>query len=170
VGYGVILLGAKDQANRRIFIGMAPMFASVIEVKVHLTGIGVGKLSKLQVDNDKAVEPTMEKEEVNSVPFVANPQTTLTTDKSEVAPQFQKKAFQLLDEGLLQVTLRVFILQAKEFKYERVFNFFLWANCVPRYRDGAFSQKSSFVAGKSGAFVELTVYLPFELLNRPPSA
>jgi hypothetical protein len=51
---GIILLRAQDKTDWRVFFRMRPMLARVVEVKVHLPGIGVGKLADLQVDNYEA--------------------------------------------------------------------------------------------------------------------
>ncbi len=60
MGDGIISVGAKNQTDRRILIGMRPMLFGVIAVKVHLTGVGMSKFSGLQVDYDQAAQPAME--------------------------------------------------------------------------------------------------------------
>ena len=51
---------------------VGPVFAGVVEVEVHLAGVGVGELAELQVDDDQAAELAVEEEEVDAIPFVAD--------------------------------------------------------------------------------------------------
>ena len=48
------LLGAKDQADGRVFAGFGPVFAGVVEVEMHLAGVGVAELANLQVGQEQA--------------------------------------------------------------------------------------------------------------------
>ena len=52
VGDSGIVFGAKDQTDRRIFICICPMLSGIVQVEIHLSCIGVGELSKLQLDNN----------------------------------------------------------------------------------------------------------------------
>jgi len=56
---------------------------------VHLAGVGVGELSALEIDDNEAAELAMEKEQIDPIPFVADSQSALTPDKSEIAAEFQ---------------------------------------------------------------------------------
>src|SRR5258708_2945696 len=49
MGYGRVLLGAENQAHGWVLVSVRPMFAGIIQVQVHLAGIGVSKFPKLQV-------------------------------------------------------------------------------------------------------------------------
>ncbi len=44
------LFGAKDEAHRRIFAWMGPMFLGIIEIEVHLSGVCVGELVQFKID------------------------------------------------------------------------------------------------------------------------
>jgi hypothetical protein len=44
---GAVLFGTENQADRRVLIGQGPMFASIVQIEIHLSGIGVGELADL---------------------------------------------------------------------------------------------------------------------------
>ena len=54
-----VSLGTQDETNRRVLIRQAPMLARIVQVKIHLSSIGVGKLADFQIDNDEATQSAM---------------------------------------------------------------------------------------------------------------
>ena len=86
---GFVSLTAKDQADWRIFTGMRPMFARVVEVHVHLAGVGVRELAALEIDDDETTELAVKEQQIDAIPFVADAQPPLPSDKSEIAAQLQ---------------------------------------------------------------------------------
>jgi hypothetical protein len=52
---------------------------------MHLSGVGVGEFADLQVDDDEAAQFAMKEEKIDAIPFAADPQPTLPSDKSEIA-------------------------------------------------------------------------------------
>ena len=60
------------------------MFASVVEIEVHLAGVGVGELAALEIDDDKATEFAMKEEQIDAIPFVADTEAALPADESEI--------------------------------------------------------------------------------------
>jgi hypothetical protein len=66
---GEVLLGAEDDADGWVLAGVGPVFAGVVEVEVHLAGVGVGELAELQVDNDQAAELAVEEVQVDGIEF-----------------------------------------------------------------------------------------------------
>jgi hypothetical protein len=63
----------------------------VIQIHVHLTGIGMAKSANLQINDDQAFELAMEEEQVDPEPVVIKPQTPLSADKGEVVAEFHQK-------------------------------------------------------------------------------
>ena len=47
----------------------------------------------------------------------------LADDEGEVVAEFEHEVFKMMHEGISQLGLRVFVLQAKEFEHERIFDF-----------------------------------------------
>ena len=45
VGHGRILFGAQDKADGRVLASKRPVLARVVQVQVHLPGVGVGELA-----------------------------------------------------------------------------------------------------------------------------
>lgn len=87
MGNGVIPLRAKNHPHRRILPLMNPMLFSVVEIDVHLPGVGMSEAAQFQVDHDEAAELAVEKEQVDTIPLVANSQPTLTGNEGEVPAQ-----------------------------------------------------------------------------------
>ena len=62
MSHSIILLGTKDEANRRIFIRVGPMLACIIQIQIHLSGIRMRKFANFQIDDDKAAQSPMKEE------------------------------------------------------------------------------------------------------------
>ena len=54
--HGAVLLGAEDEPHGRILASERPVLTGVVQVEVHLAGVGVRELAQLQVDDDQALE------------------------------------------------------------------------------------------------------------------
>jgi hypothetical protein len=80
----------------------------------------MGEPAEFKVNEDQASEPPMEKEQVDPIPLVPYTKTFLAGDEREFATKLQEKFLQMLDEGLFQFTLRVFVLEVKELENEGV--------------------------------------------------
>lgn len=78
------LLGTKDQPDRRILAILHPVFASVIEIEMHLAGVRVTELSCLQVDDEQAAQTAMEEHKVNPKPGVIDPKPLLPSKEREI--------------------------------------------------------------------------------------
>ena len=109
------------------------MLASIVEVEVHLACIRVGELRGFDIDDDQTAQAAIEEEKINAVPLVANPQSALATDKSEVSTKFQEERFQVKDQGFLELGFAVFILQTEKFQNEGIFDRFFRSS--PIFRD-----------------------------------
>jgi len=83
-----VLLAAKNEADRRIFPFARPVFARVIQIHMHLSSIGVSESSALEVDDDEAAQLAMKKQQIDAIPFIADAEATLASDKSEIAAKF----------------------------------------------------------------------------------
>jgi hypothetical protein len=68
-----IMFGTKDQANGRVFLSIGPMFSSIVQIEIHLPGVGMSELSEFQFDDNEASEFSMEEEQIDSIPFGAYP-------------------------------------------------------------------------------------------------
>ena len=131
VCFGRTFFGAQDQADRRILAGLHPVLARVVQIEVHLSGVGVAELADLEVDDDEALQTPMEEQQVDAEPRVVDSQSALATDEGEVVAEFQQEVGQVLDQRLLQVGLRVLVLEVEELEHERVVNRLLWRRRSP---------------------------------------
>jgi hypothetical protein len=84
VSFRCAFFRTQDQAHRRVFSLFHPMLACVIQVEVHLSGICIAKLADFEINDNQAVEPTVEKEQIDPKPSVVNTKPPLPTQESEV--------------------------------------------------------------------------------------
>src|SRR5882762_6854566 len=73
----IIFLGAQDQTNRRILVLLHPVFARVIEIKMHLARISVCEFADLQINDHKASQLAVKEKKIDAIPFatgVGDPQ------------------------------------------------------------------------------------------------
>ena len=56
----------------------------------------------------------MKKEQVHAKPLVVDPEPALAVDEGKVVAEFEEEGFEVTDERVLEVGLRVFIAQAEE--------------------------------------------------------
>jgi hypothetical protein len=76
-----------------------------------LSRVGVREFSELQIYQDQGTKTTVKKQQINSVPLVADAKALLPGDECEIASEFKQKVFQMKDERLLQIALGVLIFQ-----------------------------------------------------------
>ena len=101
--------GAQYQAHRWIFAGFHPMFAGIIQVEVHLAGVGIAELADFEIDHHQTFQAAMEKQQVDAKPGIVEPQAALATDKGKVVAQFQQKIGQMLDQCFLEIGFRILV-------------------------------------------------------------
>ena len=88
-GDGFVFLRTQDQSDRRILAVVRPVFPSVVQIQVHLTGVSVGELAKLQIDDHQTTQAPVEEQQINAIPLVTDAQPPLPSNEAEVAAQFQ---------------------------------------------------------------------------------
>src|SRR5437773_11334097 len=101
------------------------MFPSVVEIKMHLSRIGMRKLANLKINHHKALQFAVKEEKIDAIPFAADSQPALATDERKVAAQLEQEVLKVSQERLFKVGLRVFVFQSEEFENERVAHFFI---------------------------------------------
>ena len=75
----------------------------IVQVEVHLPGVGVSETTDLQVDDYQTSQPPVKEQQVDPVPFVTDAQTPLAAHEAEVTAQFQEEGLQVADERLFQI-------------------------------------------------------------------
>jgi hypothetical protein len=69
------------------------VLACIVQIEIHLAGIAVCELS--EIDHHQASQTVMAKQQVDSIPFGADPESPLARDEGKIVAQFDQKAFQL---------------------------------------------------------------------------
>jgi hypothetical protein len=52
---------------------------------MHLPGIGVSELPQFQIDDHQTTQSPVKEQEVDAIPFVVDAQSSLSSDKREIA-------------------------------------------------------------------------------------
>jgi len=66
---------------------------------VHLPHVGVSEAPQFQIYHDQTAELAMKKEQVDTVPLVANPQPALAGNEGKISAQLQQKRLKMKDQG-----------------------------------------------------------------------
>ena len=159
-----------DEADGRAFIGVLPVLAGVVEVEVHLAGVGVGEGAELEINDDEAAQAAVEEEEVHAIPDIADAEAALASDEGEVAAEFEQEVFEMADERVFEVGLGVFVLEIQEFEHERIAHGFVHGEGVAGLGLLAFAEHGGFVLGKERALVKEGTDLAVELADAPAAA
>src|ERR1700689_3386116 len=67
-----VLFRTENQADRRILIRECPVLTSIVQIEIHLSGVGVSELTNLQIDDNQATQPPIEKQQVDAIPLRAD--------------------------------------------------------------------------------------------------
>ena len=86
---------AQYQPHRRVLVRMGPMLARVVQIQVHLTGIGVSEFTEFQIHDYESPKAAVEENEINPVPFGSDAQPFLPSDECEIVAQFQRNCWRL---------------------------------------------------------------------------
>jgi hypothetical protein len=78
------------------------LLAHVVQVKIHLSGIGVSEFPDFQIDDDQAEQPAMKEQQLDAISLIAHGQTSLPCQEGEVAAQFEEKFLQPVDQRFFQ--------------------------------------------------------------------
>jgi len=150
-----VLLRREDESDGWILTRLRPMLACVVQIDAHLTRFGRRELSGLEVDDHQAPKPSMEEQEIDARPLVADARATLTTDECEIAPEFHQERLEMEHERRLEIGLGVLVFEAEELKDQRVFHLFVRGDRVVGPRPGTSREHRRLVLGESGPLVEL---------------
>ena len=77
--------------------------SSYAERNLDLTGIGVREFAELEVDNDAASEPSVEKQQINPIPLVPDTQSVLAPHKGEIASELEEETLQFAKQSVLEL-------------------------------------------------------------------
>jgi len=94
---------------------------------MHLSSIGVSESSALEVDDDEAAQLAMKKQQIDAIPFIADAEAALASDKSEIAAKFSQETFEMQNERFFNFRLGILIFEAEKFEHVRIFYFPLQA-------------------------------------------
>ena len=101
---------------------------------------------------------------------VIYPQSFLTTDKREVATQFQQKCYQLFNQSILKICFGVLIFQSKEFQNQWILDFLFRYQQFSVLRNSPLLQHGSLIARRQSTFIEQRADLTIKLPNAPATS
>ena len=97
-----IPFGAEDESHRRVLSGVCPMLPGIIEIQVHLAGIGVREFPGFEINENEAPQAAVKKHQVDAVPFIPDAQALLAGDEGEVVAEFEQEVLKMKNERLFQ--------------------------------------------------------------------
>ena len=102
MGHRFIPFSAQDEPHWRVFSGVCPMHAGIIQIEVHLTGIGVREFPGFEINENEASQAAVEKHQVDAVPFISYTQALLTSHESKVIAEFEQEVLEVKNQRLFQ--------------------------------------------------------------------
>ncbi len=96
--------------------------------------------------------------------------TSCQGDEREARSQLQEERFQVLDQGIFQLALAVFVLEIQELQQVRIADHVFDGNVILRPGFLAAREHCRLLLGMRRPFEELRADLPVELPHRPAAA
>ncbi len=165
---GLVLVTAEHDADRRLVTVSHHVLLEIIQVEVHLPGVGVGEGADFQVNQHMAAEPPVVKHEVDAIVLVADGDAELARLETKTGADFEEESLDMIEECGLEIVLRVgsSIGESREFEHVRIADEILdgrgrFGGLLPRPGDDG-----AFVFRETGALVEETADLTLELALR----
>ena len=99
----VILAGAEDDAQWRLFARLTFVLVEPAQVQGHLAEMIGPKLIELQFNGDKSPETTVEKQQVQVKVVAVHRHSLLPGNEGEARTQFEQKGFHFPQNGGFEV-------------------------------------------------------------------
>jgi hypothetical protein len=137
---------------------------------VHLPCVCVTEAADLEVDDDEALQASMEKNQIDPEPGVVESQPPLPAHERKIVAQFQQKVCEVLDQSRLEFRLGILVADVEKLEHERVADRFLRREVITLLNLGRFLEESRLVARQCQPLIELAADLAIELTDRPALA
>lgn len=112
---------AEEYPNRRLFMRFPDIPIQSLQVKLKFSQVLGFEFDDFQFDCNKAVQGTIEKEQIEGEIPSSDLKGVLAADITEVASKLDEEVFQLLHQTLLEVIFRVIRGKVEEFNEITVF-------------------------------------------------
>ncbi len=167
--FGLVLVGAKEQADGWLIAGLHQPVLPVVQVKIHLPGIAMLEGAGLQVDQQVAAQDAMVEDQVEVVMLVPDRDALLPRLEAEPRAQFEQEGLKVVEQRLFEVGFQIvgFFREAGEFEHIGVTD---QIGDKLGNGDGLLApgvDHGLFVGGKPGALVEQGADLALELALGP---
>ena len=165
-----VFLLAEDDADGGRFFRQLLLVVEVVHVHLHLAQVLMSELADLQIDEHVAAQQTMVKK-TRSDPVMPSPSNVKRRVgvgcEEEAFAEFEKKAFDLIDDGGFEVGFGIacLLVQPEEFEHEGFLE-----QVVGAGDDLAFRRQFAnafLVTAECQAFVEAAIELALELAHGP---
>jgi hypothetical protein len=80
------------------------MFSDVVQIKIHLAGIGMREVAVFQIDHDQTTQTAVVKQEIDAVPDVPDADALLPGHKRKAGAQLEQERFEMPDQPKKQST------------------------------------------------------------------
>jgi hypothetical protein len=120
------------------------VFPRIVEVEVHLTGVGMGELPPLEIDQHQAPQRPVKQDQIDAIPFGSDPNAFLPRHEGEPVPEFQEKPFEMPHERLFEIRLAVFIVEVEELQQIGIADFVLRGDGIVRQGNLSLGEQRAF--------------------------
>src|SRR5262245_47959780 len=100
MNHSIVFRTTEDQADRFVLSRLHHVFSGIVQIEIHLPGVGMSKFPDLKINHNKALQPSVEKQEVHMVPFVADANALLSCDERESIAKFEQEPLQVTNERI----------------------------------------------------------------------
>ena len=160
--------GRAQNQPHRLVLALAPIvLLEPGQIEVHLAFVGRGERADLEVDGHQAPQAAMIEEQVEGVIVLIDPHGVLPPDEAEIRPQLGQELLQIVNDGGLQVLLRIRPFEPEEVEDIGVLEDVLIANHLRRARVFLLCHKPRSVPGECHPLKQPPIDLPAELAHRP---
>ena len=111
----MVLRGAQQHANRRLFVRLLDVAVEGFEVELQLAQILRLKFVNFQFKRHQTCEASMEKQQVEFEVSPADLDRVMTADKAEIATEFDKEILEPFNQAAMKVGFRVIFGQVEKF-------------------------------------------------------
>ena len=101
-----VLVPGEDDADGRVVALDVLLGGEVAEIHVHLADVVVLEVVDLQIDEDKAAQDAMVKDEIDPVMGVVESDAVLPTDEGKTFAKFEEEGLEVIAEAGFQIRLR----------------------------------------------------------------
>ena len=163
----LVLICAKDNSNRLCIPFRIHLLPIIIQIEIHLTNVFMKNFSALQINQHKAFQNPVIKNQIDLIGSSAYNHLLLSANIGEPFPEFKEKQAQIVYQRFFQVPLLIDrqLRKSCEFEYIRLFQ-----DVLRTFYNLPFSGQSQdllLICAEGKSVKEHTLHLTFQFPDAP---